>query len=177
MKEEFDINDYDANRILQLGASIIVILHEAIHYYKRLLYFLTCNMVSRTTLISDERGEGGNLLEEILFGGKRKVPKKLNIKTAFTLLNAKLYEQNIETVQKILSSKKKTKKDKDVERCEIEEDTLLSEYKKKLDLFEPKKYEAFLKSNKNKYASASKDCFNEELVVEYFLQDHRPLKK
>ena len=44
-------------------------------------------------------------------------------------------------------------------------------------MFEPKKYEDFLKSNKNKYASASKDCFNEELVIEYFLQDHRPLKK
>lgn len=72
------------------------------------------------------------------------------MKTAFTLLNAKLYEQNIETVQKILSSKKKTKKDKNAEGCEIEEDTLLSEYKKKLDLFEPKKYESFLKSNKNK---------------------------
>ena len=178
MNEEFDIDNYAAIRILQLGVSIIVILHEAIHYYKRLLYFLSCNMVSTTTIINNERGEGGNLLEEILFGGKRKVPKKLYIKTAFTLLNAKLYEQNIETVQKILLlSKKKTKKDKNEEECKIQEDLLLSEFKKKLDLFEPKKYEDFLKSNKNKYASASKDCFNEELVVKYFLQDHRPQKK
>ena len=104
MKEGNDLDDYVANRILQLAVYIIIILHESIHYYKRLLYFLTCQMVSRMTIINGKREEGGNLLEKILFGEKanNKSQNYINLRTAFNLLNAKLYNQPIEDIRKIL---------------------------------------------------------------------------
>ena len=181
MKGGCDLKDYKVNRILQLGVSIIIILHEAIHYYKRLLYFITCQMVSRITIIDGKQVEGGNLLEEILFGwkvdenGKRKSSEKINIKTAFNLLNANLYNKSVEEVKKILSQKKKEEQNKEEE---IEEGELLKKFKQKvLGLSDQNKYEQFLKNNKNKLASASKVFSDEKYEVEYFPVDHRTSKK
>ena len=65
-------------------------------------------MISRITAIDNTLEEGGNLLEEILFNIKIKknAPRKINIKTAFDLLNANLYKKKIEDIQIILSKKR-----------------------------------------------------------------------
>ena len=178
MKGEYELSNYKPNRILQLAASLIVILHESIHYFKRLLSFLTCQMISRKTAIDNKLEEGGNLLEEILFNIKIKknTPRKINIKTAFDLLNANLYKKKIEDIQIILS-KKRIKKDEKKEEYVIEEHDSLKKYKEKLDIIEQKKYDAFLKENKKRFVSASKEHFKEEFVFVYFPQDHRHYKK
>ena len=179
MKDDYDMHNYRANRIIQLGISVIIILHESIHYFKRLIYFLTCQMVERKTIIEDERSEGGKLLEEILFGKKIRSNTKIKVyvKTAFNLLNSNLYEKNLDEIHRILSRRRKKKEEKNKEENPLEESELLKKYKEKLDLSESDKYETFLKENKNKFANASKDFYNEKYVVNYFSSDHRHFKK
>ena len=179
MKDDYDMHNYRANRIIQLGVSVIIILHESIHYFKRLIYFLTCQMVQRKTIIEDERSEGGKLLEEILFGKKIRSNTKIKVyvKTAFNLLNSNLYEKNLDEIHRILSRRRKKKEEKNKEENPLEESELLKKYKEKLDLSESDKYETFLKENKNKFANASKDFYNEKYVINYFSSDHRHFKK
>jgi len=179
MNGEYDLHNYKANRILQLGVSVLIILHEAIHYFKRLMYFLTCQMVRRITIIDDNRDEGDKLFEEVLLGKKIRCNTsiKLYIITAFNLLNANLYEKNLDEIHKILSRRKKKKEEKNKEDSHLEENELLKKYKEKLDLSESDKYETFLKENKDKFANASKDFCNEKYVIKYFSSDHRSFKK
>ena len=53
MKGNFDFEEYNAYRVLQLGVSVIILLYEAINFYKRLMYFITCQMVSKDTIINN----------------------------------------------------------------------------------------------------------------------------
>ena len=170
-------NNYTSNRILQLGVSIIIILHEAIHYYKRLLFFLTCNMVSRLTIIENERKEGGQLFEEILFGWKvdeadktvriKNITKNINLTQALNLLNTKTYEKGIYYAKSILSSNDLLP----------EQDELFKNYLSILDLSEPEKFKEFFDKNKTKTINASKEKLREEYVINYFSSDHRRFRK
>ena len=179
MNDDYDLHNYKANRILQLGVSVLIILYEAILYFKRLINFLTCQMVRRTTIIDDKRDEGGKLFEELLLGKKIRsnTAIKVYIKTAFCLLNSNLYEKNLDDIHSILSRRKKKKKEKNEEESHLEENELLKKYKEKLDLSESDKYETFLKENKNKFANASKDFCNEKYVIKYISSDHSSFKK
>ena len=162
---------YIVNRILQLGVSIIIILHEAIHYFKRLLFFITCGMVSRLTIIDNDRKEGGQLFEEILLGwtvdeGEQKIKnisKKINIITALNLLNSKIYEKGIDFAQTTLSSGKIFEG----------KDDLLENYLVKLNLSSPQKYQEFIDKNRNKNINASRQCLNKENEFDYSSSDHR----
>ena len=59
---------YKINRILNLALLTIIILHESIHYCKRLLYYITCGMISRETFFNDEKQEAGWIFEKLIFG-------------------------------------------------------------------------------------------------------------
>ena len=158
---------YVLYRILQSGVLVIIIMHEYVHYIKRLIFFVTCGMVERITINNNIRDEGGNIFEEILFGWKEKKEKKINIITGLKLLNSKIYENNIETVRMILSDK---------ENYEEEKDIILSNYLYKIGLQNKEDYELFIKKNKNIYMNASKENLNEEYTITYIKQDHSKLR-
>ena len=158
---------YVLYRILQSGVLVIIIMHEYVHYIKRLIFFVTCGMVERIIINNNIRDEGGNIFEEILFGWKEKKEKKINIITGLKLLNSKIYENNIETVRMILSDK---------ENYEEEKDIILSNYLYKIGLQNKEDYELFIKKNKNIYMNASKENLNEEYTITYIKQDHSKLR-
>ena len=191
--KEIDLEDYKVYRILQLGVSVIVILHESIHFYKRLLYLLTCEMVSRTTIIGKRRLEGGNLFEEILFEEIKKNKSKfdINLKTAFYLLNANLYEQPIEDIRKILAKSleeedekaednineqeeesKEEEKKLELKEIILKEDELLKEFKKKLEISNKDSFKQFMKKHKNITVNASKKLENAKYSILYNSSDH-----
>ena len=88
---------YLINRLLTLALLVIIILHEHVHYLKRLLYLLTCSMVSRITLNdNNERVEGGWIIEKLIFGWEKGEQKKINLNMAINLLNTKNYDNNVE---------------------------------------------------------------------------------
>ena len=179
MQGDHDLQNYRTNRILQLGVSLIIILHEAIHYFKRLIYFLTCQMVQRRTIIENERNEGGKLFEEIFLGKKIRSNTKIKVylKTAFSLLNTNLYQKNLDEIHRILSRRKKKKEENDNEESPLEETELLKKFKENLGLSDSNKYTTFLKENKNKFANASKDFCNEKYAINYSSSDHSHFKK
>jgi len=158
---------YVLYRILQSGVLVIIIMHEYVHYIKRLIFFVTCGMVERITINNNIRDEGENIFEQILFGWKEKKEKKINIITGLKLLNSKIYENNIETVRMILSDK---------ENYEEEKDIILSNYLYKIGLQNKEDYELFIKKNKNIYMNASKENLNEEYTITYIKQDHSKLR-
>ena len=187
--KEIDLEDYKVYRILQLGVSVIVILHESIHFYKRLLDLLTCEMVSRSTIIGKRRLEGGNLFEEIIFEEIKKNKSKfdINLKTVFYLLNANLYEQPIEDIRKILAKSleeedekvednidEQEKEEKKLELKEIilKEDELLKEFKKKLEISNKDSFKQFMNKHKNITVNAPKELENANYRILYNSSDH-----
>ena len=77
---------------IYLGFLVIFILHESIHFCKRLLYLITYKMISILTIINNKREEGDWLFENIIFDWDNKIKKKkkINIEIALKLLNQKL---------------------------------------------------------------------------------------
>lgn len=55
---------YKINRILNLSFLAKIILHESIHYYKRMLYYISYGMISRKI---DEDLEAGWIFEKLIF--------------------------------------------------------------------------------------------------------------
>ena len=169
MPRNSSLSYYKANRIFQLGISVIVILHESIHFLKRLLYLLTCQMISRITINDNQRIEG-DLFEEIVFGWKTdendKTNKvgKIDIDTAFDLLNLKTYENGLDFTKEILSKKRKI----------TEKSYSLKEYLLSLGISDEKKFKTF----KNKYTetvNAQKKLFEENYVI-YYNSGHSQLR-
>ena len=164
-------SNYTQYRIIQLGISVIVIIHETIHYLKRLLYFITCGMIYRTTIIDYKREEGGDMLEKIIFGlenDKEKKDRKVNIILALNLLNSKVYEYDIQNAKNIFTSGKILE----------ERSKNLNDYLSKIDLLDPNKFSEFIKRNKNLTMNASRECFSGDLEIEYpsIYSDHNRFK-
>lgn len=170
------LEDYLLYRMLNMGILVIIFLHESIHYYKRLLYLITCKMISRLTIINEERQEGGWIFEKILLGWdnndekkekeRKKKPielKKINIEIALSLLDPNTFRKNIEYAKNRIVDDSKDDDDKI--------DELLMNYLKENGLGEKDKLDKFLHKNQNKYINASRDaCQND---IEYFSSDHR----
>ena len=157
------LKNYNLGRIFQLGVSVIIIMHEAIHYTKRLFSFITCNMISGVTIIEDEREEGGNLLEEILFGWKTDDKnKEINLVTALNLLNSKIYDGGLENVKQILTKKE----------IVSERDDLLVNFLSRFNLLDKINFDNFIKKNRNKTVNASKESLFGH-GIEYISTDHR----
>jgi len=181
--KEIDFEDYKAYRILQLGVSVLVILHESIHFYKRLLYLLTCGKVSRTTIIDKRRLEGGNLFEKILFEEIKKNKSKfyINLKTAFNLLNVRLYEQPLENIRKILAKSLEEEDEDEQEGADEEDENNIDEQEEESKeeenvIVEEKKGEVkeiilkedkLLKEFKKKLGFYNKDSFKQ------FMKNHK----
>ena len=166
IERSYSLGNYTLYRILQLSVLIIVILHESIHFYQRLLFYITCQMIERKTIFNGKEEEGGWLFEDLLFEEvktKDNTEKiKFNVETALNLLNPKIYEKGIQYVKEIISFQKKEK----------DKDELLISFLKKIDLIETKKYDKFIKVNKNKKINASKK-FLEENAIEYQSSYHK----
>ena len=165
---------YKINRILNLALLTIIILHECLHYCKRMLYFITCGMISRETFINEKRQEAGLLFERLIFGWEEPNNKeyydnnqllkseKFNIKIALKLLNPNTYNQSINKVKDILYN---------YQEEEIYGD-ILKEYLIKLDLNEEETLSQFIEDFENVTVNAKRD-YDNELYAEYFRSDHR----
>lgn len=162
----FNFNDYLLYRILQSGLMVIIILHENLHFIKRLLYFLTCGIVERLTMKNEERDEAGNIFEEKLFGWKEKKDKKLNIEIALKLLDSNIYDKGFDDTKKNLESK---------ERVKYEKNEILKNYLEKLGLKDLSVFENYIQSTKHIYLNASRELNQDFYVIHYMGQDHRKL--
>ena len=169
LQEKLSLKDYKLNRLLQMGVLIIVILHESIHYLKRLLNLITCDMISRKTVNDNKKEEeGGNIFEQVLFNWKKSGKnKKINIINAINLLNLKIYEKNINDIKEILINEIEYK----------EKDESLINYLSKLRLDNECNYKSFIQQNKKKYINASKEYILEKNCITYYRQDHRHSKE
>ena len=161
---DYNFQKYNLYRILQSGMTIIIILHEAIHYIKRVLYFITCGIIERNTIYNNKREDAGDIFEILLFNWKTKDEQKINIEIALKLLNINIYQNGFDGVKKIIFDGK-----------DYEKDTLLKRYLEKFGLNDLQKYNKFIDKNKNIYLNASKQYLSEKYVIHYFRQDHSKL--
>ena len=163
MKNNSDLSKYSLQRILQMAVSVIVIMHEAMHYLKRLLFFVTCHMVCRTTIIDGKREEAGNIFEEIVFGWKKDAKtKNINLSQAINILNIKTYQKGLDFAKKVFSSKKKI-----VKMAELDLSTSLKDYLSKFDLSEETKFNKFIKENKDECVNAGKEFLGDNYMFNY----------
>ena len=95
-KSERDFSNY---KILEMGRKLIIILHEIMHFLKRILSLITNGLVLESTIESEKDNpdiiEAGRFFEEILFDWKN--PFKSNEKRAKSLghkKNSKTKENN-----------------------------------------------------------------------------------
>ena len=160
---------------MTLSLLVIIILHESIHYAKRLLYYITCGIISR------EIGDGlesGWIFENLIFGwndnnneeyynmNKILRSQKIDIKTALKIINPNTYNKKIKEVKDILYNNQEDEKYGDI----------LKNYLEKLELNDDKKLNEFINNNKNITINA-KRSFEDELYAEYVSSDHRKLYK
>ena len=163
MKNNSDLSKYSLKRILQMAVSVIVIMHEAMYYLKRLLFFVTCHMVCRTTIIDGKREEAGNIFEEIVFGWKKDAKtKNINLSQAINILNIKTYQKGLDFAKKVFSSRKKI-----VKMAELDLSTSLKDYLSKFDLSEETKFNKFIKENKDECANAGKEFLGDDYMFNY----------
>lgn len=163
VKNYSDLSKYNLNRILQMAVSVIVIMHEAIHFLKRLLYFVTCNMVCRTTIIDEKREEAGNIFEEIVFGWKRDAKtKNVYLLKAMNILNIKTYQKGLEFAVNVFSSRKKV-----VKMDELDLSTSFKDYLSNFGLSEKTKFDNFIQENKNECVNAGKEFLGYNSTFNY----------
>lgn len=174
IKNSNDPEDYKINRILNLSFLTIIILHESIHYCKRLLYYITCGIISRET---DEGLESGYIFEKLLFGWgdndntqyykKNEIleSKKINIFTALKILNPNTYKYKINEVKDILYNNHNEEKYGDI----------LKNYFELLELGNDMELDEFIECNKDKTIDAKRNYEN-EYYIECFSSDHRKVK-
>ena len=125
-KEIIDINEFRIYRIIELSLrSIVLSDHEPSHFIKAVYSILTGGIISRFTQKDNADIDSGSLLEEILFtwsSNKNKpldlsqfnldenikynntdlLEKKIDLITALTLLNPKIYSQDLNYFRKSL---------------------------------------------------------------------------
>ena len=90
------------------------LLHECIHFCKRKLYYLTCDLISREAFLNGEREEGGFIFEKIFLGwgdedndkdyfNKNIIlkSKKINIEIALKILKEYLNEIGLNDSSKL----------------------------------------------------------------------------
>ena len=164
------------NRILNLSLLTIVILHECIHYTKRLLYFITNGIIARK---SDEGVESGFIFEKLVFGwgdtkeenknyyGNNEIlkSKKFDIKIALKLLNPNTYNNNINNVRNILYN---YKKEEDI-------NIIFKNYLIKLGLNNNDELQNFINVNNNITINAQR-CFAKEFYIEYSDNNHNIIR-
>lgn len=165
-------SNYKANKILTLSLSLIIALHESIHYAKRLLYFLTCGMVSRITLLDNNKKEGGYIFEKLVFGwgeggsennyfnnNKNFYAQKINLETALKLLN----KNNYLSINKLKNILYNYESEKDFNQS-------LKDYLNQIGLKEEESVKDFINKNKKLNINASMN-FN-EIFIEYTQYSH-----
>ena len=157
VNNNLNLEKYKVKRILQLAISVIVLMHEAVHFYKRLFYFITCHMVLRTTILDNKREEGGNIFEEIVFGWKNPLNKNIYLDKALDILNSKTYENGLDFAKDVFTKKKSVKEKADS----------LKEYLLKLDLSDEIKLNNFINKNKRENANAAKEYLCRDFMVNY----------
>ena len=164
------------NRILNLSLLTIVILHECIHYTKRLLYFITNGIIARK---SDEGIEEGFIFEKLVFGwGDEKEEnknyyknnellksKKFDIKIALKVLNPNTYNNNINKVRNILYNHQK----------EEDINIILKNYLIKLGLDKNDELQKFINLN-NKVNINAQRGYAKEYYIEYSDNNHNNIR-
>lgn len=164
------------NRILNLSLLTIVILHECIHYTKRLLYFITNGIIARK---SDEGIEAGFIFEKLVFGwGDEKEEnknyyknnellksKKFDIKIALKVLNPNTYNNNINKVRNILYNHQK----------EEDINIILQNYLIKLGLDTNDELQKFINLNNKVYINAQRG-YAKEYYIEYSDNNHNNIR-
>ena len=168
------LDNYKVHKILNLSFLVILLIQESIDYAKRKLYYLTCGIISRESILEGVRFEGDNILEKLLFGweddnnqeyyNKNKIlkSKKLNLEIAFKLLNANNYKNNVQKVKDILYNNKEPE----------EFDDLLKQYLKENNLEDENVFKVFIEENKDITINAQRN-FDEGTYIEYIPTDHR----
>ena len=165
-------SSYKVNRVLTLSLLVIIILHESIHYIKRLLYYITCGIISRETIIKGKKMEGGWIFENLIFGWdynendnyyKKNIllkKKKINLQTAFKILNPESYSSTIKDFTKIIYNHK-----------EVKIKDIFELYLNKIDINNITELSDFIESNKNCYINASRKI-DANYVFEYTSSNH-----
>jgi len=166
-------SSYKVNRVLTMSLLVIIILHEGIHYIKRLLYYITCGIISRETILKGKKMEGGWIFENLIFGWgdnenddyyikniSLQKKKKINLETAFKILNPESYSSTIKEFKNIIYNHNEVK---------INDNFKL--YLNKIDINNDTELSDFIKNNKNNYINATRKI-DANFAFEYSSSNH-----
>ena len=187
IESERDFTNY---KILEMGRKLIIILHEIMHFLKRILSLITNGLVLESTIESEKDNpdiiEAGRFFEEILFdwenpfkSNKKRAksldhkknsntrenkdnPKFLNINKVLKLLDSNTYNKTLDEFKNYFQS------DEENEFSKMEND--LKDYIKKIN-FNIEDYYA----NKISYKGYKINCSKKELssfCIEYISENH-----